>query len=1195
MDVVSSRRSTVIGLWTLFLLIGATNGAFAAPGGSEEVFDIPRVQGIAIDGNLSDWGDNGFCVNAVNWECLCRPLEDFDPRFRIAWDDRGLLVGATVRDNAFISPPNLDPVFGFLYLGDCVVVAASAGGEKPLGARVAVGLGTPPDISKVKTSIVLPEPTAKMPESQTVTALRKTDGGYALEMLLPWKALAFAPELSKEIGLQLFASDSDPSGKAFPAEDQWFTRWHPGVNPPAANSVYRLRLSDAASSSPPAAASSHTRMFTVPAVTVTGTADAAGKRVEVRQRGKALAEGVLEPRGGRSNAEIILPKRSGPDAYKAMEVFVDGVWIASFDGEKAPAETGRLAVGARVTTGTTAQQVHVRLSLGDQGMLYPKGSARVSFFPSQQTKPVLTADCPLDGRETTVTLPDGLYMADAVSNQSGWKLEGKAAFVVASDPRGEMMKIATRAEEMCAMPKYADCAGWLGYLATDIRQYLAEPPADDLMQNAMRQTFELDGWMRKVERNPRILRKLRGAQEWAYVSKADGTAQPFMVTIPKDYCPRKAYALEVSLHGASGSHLGDTEPSVPGFRLNVLGRSPYGGYFGLSEVDVLEAIDYVRGHWNIDPDRIHLVGASMGGLGTFVLASRFPDLFASARPICGGGLDSPVVNALHVPFFSVHSDDDWMVPIALSRAATRLIEESGGEAIQHETTGYGHNVMLWKEGLDSAAAWAKRQKRAASVRRVCYAATDQLARKAYWAEVVEWGSEGRPATIDARLEADNTLYLALDNVQCARFTLAASPADRASSLTVVANRTVVAQIPPPLPDQLCVTRSAKGWQCGPAATEPPAARLHYPGGATALYHGEPIMVVWGTRGDDDLTSRIRSAAESARRSFSAPWPRVMPHQRIGPIFNVTKNMYFGCLPGKPDTDVTLEDMGKYNLLLIGTPVQNSVVAKLADRLPVQLKDGKVVSNDGNSWSLQDRAIGLLYYNPDAPQRLIYWVGSDTPDFYKAGAFLMEKQSWTIAPPDFILTGATGPTDVASRRFDSRWNWEPGYKDSPTIPEAACSVTGAAAMAGETMRRAVGADFAMLASDWDSTVTVFAPGETRRMDLVANEYNMRLAVMELTGREILDSQQTLTKAEVTRKESLARGEEPRPVPRFFAAPEVGEVVPDRTYSVVTGIWDMWGYSEYAHKAPPSFRVTDRTAREALQRNLSAGARAAASGK
>ncbi len=39
----------------------------------------------------------------------------------------------------------------------------------------------------------------------------------------------------------------------------------------------------------------------------------------------------------------------------------------------------------------------------------------------------------------------------------------------------------------------------------------------------------------------------------------------------------------------------------------------------------------------VDTNRIYITGLSMGGFGTFDAIERYPDLFAAAVPVCGGG------------------------------------------------------------------------------------------------------------------------------------------------------------------------------------------------------------------------------------------------------------------------------------------------------------------------------------------------------------------------------------------------------------------------------------------------------------------------------------------------------------------------------------------------------------------------------
>eukprot|EP01047_Picozoa_sp_COSAG01_P107224 COSAG01_NODE_36257_length_520_cov_0.807601_2_plen_88_part_01 len=48
-------------------------------------------------------------------------------------------------------------------------------------------------------------------------------------------------------------------------------------------------------------------------------------------------------------------------------------------------------------------------------------------------------------------------------------------------------------------------------------------------------------------------------------------------------------------------------------------------------------IDAIEEKYNVDPKRIYLTGLSMGGFGTWDLASYSPERFAAIAPICGGG------------------------------------------------------------------------------------------------------------------------------------------------------------------------------------------------------------------------------------------------------------------------------------------------------------------------------------------------------------------------------------------------------------------------------------------------------------------------------------------------------------------------------------------------------------------------------
>ena len=60
-------------------------------------------------------------------------------------------------------------------------------------------------------------------------------------------------------------------------------------------------------------------------------------------------------------------------------------------------------------------------------------------------------------------------------------------------------------------------------------------------------------------------------------------------------------------------------------------------------------LDEVVERYRIDVDRIHVTGFSMGGYGTWDLAMRTPNRFASLMPICGGGDSLRVKQIKHIP------------------------------------------------------------------------------------------------------------------------------------------------------------------------------------------------------------------------------------------------------------------------------------------------------------------------------------------------------------------------------------------------------------------------------------------------------------------------------------------------------------------------------------------------------------------
>ena len=79
----------------------------------------------------------------------------------------------------------------------------------------------------------------------------------------------------------------------------------------------------------------------------------------------------------------------------------------------------------------------------------------------------------------------------------------------------------------------------------------------------------------------------------------------------------------------------------------------------------------------IDSNRIYITGLSMGGFGTFDAIERYPNLFAAAVPVCGGGdvTKAPIIS--HIPIWIFHGAEDPAVSPILSLDMINALTKNG--------------------------------------------------------------------------------------------------------------------------------------------------------------------------------------------------------------------------------------------------------------------------------------------------------------------------------------------------------------------------------------------------------------------------------------------------------------------------------------------------------------------------------------
>ncbi|MCK0192593.1 prolyl oligopeptidase family serine peptidase [Arenibacter sp. F20364] len=95
---------------------------------------------------------------------------------------------------------------------------------------------------------------------------------------------------------------------------------------------------------------------------------------------------------------------------------------------------------------------------------------------------------------------------------------------------------------------------------------------------------------------------------------------------------------------------------------------------------------------HIKKDQVYVMGLSMGGMGTFEILYRKPEMFAAAIPICGGGDTNAAKAYAHkVPLWIFHGAQDNVVDPKLSMNMTSKIIEYGGHPNLTIFGGANHN------------------------------------------------------------------------------------------------------------------------------------------------------------------------------------------------------------------------------------------------------------------------------------------------------------------------------------------------------------------------------------------------------------------------------------------------------------------------------------------------------------------------
>jgi len=208
---------------------------------------------------------------------------------------------------------------------------------------------------------------------------------------------------------------------------------------------------------------------------------------------------------------------------------------------------------------------------------------------------------------------------------------------------------------------------------------------------------------------------------------AEGKVLPYRILYPANYDKTKKYPLLLFLHGAGergkdnekqlahGSKLFITAENRKNFpAIVIFPQCPAESFWAVMQTDqtkqpAVRTFDYtVEPNWplaaanelvkklsneeGVDKKQIFISGLSMGGMGTFESVYRYPDMYAAALPICGGGdVNHYDKRVAKVPFWIFHGAADAVVNVKLSQEMVEKLKALKAEVRYSEYPGVNHD------------------------------------------------------------------------------------------------------------------------------------------------------------------------------------------------------------------------------------------------------------------------------------------------------------------------------------------------------------------------------------------------------------------------------------------------------------------------------------------------------------------------
>jgi dienelactone hydrolase len=562
------------------------------------------------------------------------------------------------------------------------------------------------------------------------------------------------------------------------------------------------------------------------------------------------------------------------------------------------------------------------------------------------------------------------------------------------------------------------------------------------------------GQLRQARERAQALRE--GKAPWAnatglvvrgYVSKIDGSVQPYGLVVPSSYEPNspRPYRPDVWCHGRGETltelNFLDGRQKSPGeftppnaFVLHLYGRYCNANKFA-GEIDCLEALAHVRAHYPIDENRLVIRGFSMGGAACWQFAVHYPGLWAAAAP--GAGFSETAdflkvfqneavqptpyeqklwhwydctdyaANLYNVPTVAYSGEKDRQKQAADMMAAA--MQKEGLHLLHLIGPGTGHSYHpQTKQELNRRIDRIAATGRNPVPSRVRFTTYTLRYNQALWVTVDGLEQHWEKATVDATLLADE-VKVQTKNVSALTLSMEAGdcPLDDPAEpkVTLDKNRIIAAPV-----------LSDRSWSAHFQKQNGNWVKVEKPDdGSLRKRHG-----LQGPIDDAFLDSflMVRPTGKALHEKTGTWAATELKH-----AIEHWRKQFRGEARVKDDADVDEADLAAHNLVLWGDPGSNKVLAKIADKLPIRW-DAEAVRLGEQRFAAEHHVPLLIYPNPLNPKRYVVLNSGFTfreYDYLNNARQVPKLPDFAVidvrTPPSSRLPGAV----AAAGFFDETWH------------------------------------------------------------------------------------------------------------------------------------------------------------------------------